>query len=464
MRTKVLIGLLVLPALAGCLGSTAPAGSASLDATADPVEQLRDLLRADHDHTDPTLHNDSHAIDAVGYSPLIGDEDQTGAYTEVDYHDGHVVMPSKIPVGGFVIADVTDPTSPEVVSWYKASDMYTPDAKWGPDGNWIFLASHGFNAQVPNLGTDHEGPIPYGVHAVDVSDKQDPKLSSYMQCGTSGVHNVHVADIGGTVYVFGACYDSFLNRVVIGRFDPTSGQLVRVNEFSLGNLVEGNLGSVHDMVIDEDPVEGTPVLTVSYGGQGAVWVDVSDPMDPSVLGQWRWEGSDHVVDDHPRFLHYAELYEKTVDGQRVAVAAPEYSSHGHTGQVWIINVTDWNTPTLYSAWEGVANVSYSASDEDPASVYRYSPHNFILHEGTFYIAHNHAGLWAVDFASSRERLTDPKPLGFFAASHDPGHDVPIDNAPDYWGVDVDEEGNLYVSDRGTGLYVLHPAFGHGHHH
>lgn len=476
MQRPLLAIALVVPVLAGCIGGISGSGvgdevdgadTASLD---DAVEQLRDLLAADHDHQNATLHDDAKGLTEVGWNGLIGEEDRPAGYTEIDLHDDLAVMVTKIPVAGFVIVDVSDPTAPEVVSWTKSGHKYAPDAKWGPDGDWVFTGAHADSYDADNVDsiTDHKGPHPLGINAWDASDKTDVTHSSYMQCGSSGVHNVNVAEIDGTIYVFGACYDSYLNRVVIAEFDPAAGQLIRLGEFSLGDLVAGNVGSVHDMVVNEDPVDGKPVLTVSYGDEGIVWVDVTDPVQPEMLGQWTWEGSDHVQGDHPRFLHYAELYEETVDGRRITVAAPEYGGHDHTGQAWIVNTTDYSSPELLGAWEGAANVSYSADEDDPSAFYRYSPHNFRLQDGIFYIANNHAGVWAVDFATSVERLHDPTPVGFFAAANDPGHEVPIDSAPDFWGIAVDED-HVYTSDRGTGLYVLELAddaghLGHSHEH
>lgn len=473
MRTKVLSLALIVPVLAGCIGGISESGvddGIGDDTLDEAVAALQELLAADHDHQDPLLHNDSKGLTEVGWHALIGEEDQPGAYTEIDLHDDHVLMVTKVPVAGFVIVDVSDPAEPELVSWTRSGHKYAPDAKWGPDGDWVFTGAHlpGYNADNAGSITDHEGPHPLGINAWDASDKTDVTHSSYLQCGTSGVHNVNVAEIDGTIYVFGACYDSYLNRVVIAEFEPTTGQLIRLGEFSLGDLVAGNVGSVHDMVVNEDPVDGKPVLTVSYGNQGVVWVDVTDPVQPEMLGQWTWEGSEHVRGDHPRFLHYAELYEETVDGRRITVAAPEYGGHGHTGQAWIVNTTDYEAPELIGAWDGAANVSYSGNESDPSALYRYSPHNFKLQDGIFYIANNHAGVWAVDFATSLERLRDPKPVGFFAAANDPGHEVPIDSAPDFWGIDLDED-HVYVSDRGTGLYVLEMSddaghIGHSHEH
>lgn len=469
MRTVALAALLlILPGLAGCVGSFGASGPGATTRDAAPdlagaVEELKTSMRADHEHRDPMLHDEAWGLEVVGYSGLVGHELAPGSYTEIDQMGDHALMVTKLPVGGFVVADVSDPADPKVLSWYKAGDMYAPDVKFGPRSDYAFLATHDVDQDTQDLFElqTYQSPIPLGVHAVDITDKENPQWSSYMHCGTSGVHNVNVADIGGTTWVFGACYDSFVNRVVIGQFDEATGLLVRVNEFSLGDHVEGNVGSVHDMVVSQDPVDDIPVLTVSYGNEGIVWVDVSDPTAPEVLGQWRWEGSDHVTGDHPRFLHYAELAPMTHHDRRITVAAPEYGSHDHTGQFWFVDVTDWDAPKLLSTWEVDEAIGFDADDEDPSSLYRYSPHNFKLHHGVLYLVHNHAGVWAVDFASTAERLTDPETLGFYAGAHDPGHDVPIDSAPDFWGIDVDER-YLYVSGRGTGLYVLDASAVAGH--
>ncbi len=449
MRRLWTIVILAALTTAGCLGAlqtddTSLEGASATDSAGD----LDMLLHAEHDHTDTTAHEHVENFTLRAHNPLIGTAKDPGAYTEVDVHGDMAVVTMKEPTGGFVLVDISNPDHPEVLSTYESGPNYGPDTKFGPQGEYVFIATHGgvedtrSRDEAQDLADD-ESPIPYGVQMVDITDPRDPEWVSYMHCGTSGVHNVETAELGGSTWVFGACYDSFVNRVVFGEVvdTPAGPELVRQGEFSLGGYVEGNMGSVHDMVVNEDPITGEPVLTVSAGGEGVVWVDVTDPTEPEMLGQWK------AMAKGEKFLHYAELYETTVDGRRITVAAPEYWSHTHSGYAWIIDTTDYDDPQLLSKYRLDSELTY----EDG---YLYSPHNFQLHEGTILWAHNHAGLVAVDFASTPERLEDPRFAGVYLNGADPGHDIPIDYAPDVWGVDLDDEGNIYVSDRGSGLHVV----------
>lgn len=452
---RLVIALTVTVALAGCIGALDDGELALGTSSADEgpvnetVNRLEALLKADHDHTKVHGHEHVENFDLVGYNPLIGTKEEPSSYADVDIHNTTAVVSTKLPQGGFVLVDVSEPARPEVLSFYESGPNYQPDAKFGPHGDHVFIATHGGVATgAPDSLQDihdDESPIPYGVHMVDVTDRRNPEFVSYMQCGSSGVHNVHTTEIQDTTWVFGACYDSFVNRVVIGQVTEGPGDgktLTRVGQFSTGNFVEGDMGSVHDMVVNEDPKTGDPVLTVSYGSQGVVWVDISDPMNPEKLGQWKDMGKDE------NFLHYAELYTETVDGKRITVAAPEFWSHPHSGYVWIIDATDWENPKTLSKWRLSDDLTYETG-------YLYSPHNFELRDGKVFIAHNHAGLHAIDFASSPDRLEDPKHVGTYLKAKDPGHDILNEYANDYWGIqEGPTEDTFVVSDRGAGLHVV----------
>lgn len=452
-RLSLAVTITVTLALAGCIGALDD-GQLALGSSSDQgpvnetVDELENLLKAEHDHTDPTDHQHVEGFDQVAFDNLVGTARDPGAYADIDLHNDTAVISSKQPTGGFVLVDVANPAHPGVLSFYESGPNYQPDAKFGPDGDLVFVAAHGGVATgAPGSLEgiqDTESPVPYGIHMVDVSDPRNPQHVSYMQCGTSGVHNVHTAEVDGSTWVFGACYDSFLNRVVVGEVQetPAGETLTRVDEFSLGDLVGGNVGSVHDMVVHEDPKTGDPILTVSYGSEGVVWVDITDPAEPEMLGQWK------DMADGEEFLHYAELYTETVDGKRITVAAPEFWSHPHSGYVWIIDATDWENPETLSRWRLSDDLAYETG-------YLYSPHNFALDDGKVFITHNHAGLHAIDFASSPERLEDPEHLGTYLQAEDPGHDYVMDYAPDYWGIQKGPAEDTFVlSDRGAGLHVV----------
>jgi hypothetical protein len=453
---RLVLALAVAVALAGCIGALDDgelAVGTSSDDGPGPVEnttdELTSLLKADHDHTDVAGHEHVESFELEGYNPLIGTSEEPTSYADVDLHNTTAAVSTKQPQGGFVLVDVEDPDAPEVLSYYESGPNYQPDAKFGPDGDYVFMATHGgavtTDPETVRGMQDDESPTPYGVHMVDVTDRRDPDFVSYMQCGSSGVHNVHTTEVDGTTWVFGACYDSFVNRVVIGQVEEgPEGQetLVRTGEFSLGSFVEGNRGSVHDMVVNEDPKTGDPILTVSYGSEGVVWVDISDPSSPEMLGQW----NDMPMNEE--FLHYAELYTETVDGKRIVVGAPEYWSHPHSGFTWIIDATDWENPETLGTWRLSDDLTYETG-------YLYSPHNFELRDGKIFLAHNHAGLHAIDFASSPDRLEDPKHVGTYLKAKDPGHDIRNEYANDYWGIQEGPTDDTFVvSDRGAGLHVV----------
>jgi len=413
--------------VAGCAGPVAVSPPALQGSALAGVglALLESALVNDHDHTDPVEHpGASWRMHDVFWTNLPTDGTALSPASEFIIHGHYAYVSLFHPSGGFVIMDLTDPARPKEVGHFDAGTAYVNDVEVSPDGHWAFLPTSPIETRENNpLG----GGLPvlgdYGVQVVDVSDVTAPKLAAVWIAPDPtrdpnsprtlvsglGYHRLDIEVIGGAQYVFGASLG--YPRVDILRFDLAPvPRLVLVGVYLSDDAKDPTKDhassptgfGVHDVTVDPDPLEGFPLMAVAHWRSGAHFVDVSDPANPRFLGRWN---------DFPLpggNVHNVEF--TAIEGQRIAVAVPEYPGGDAQGAVWVVNVTDFANASLLGSW----SLPGSHPTGGAAAATRnhvFSTDRTLLRNGTLFDAHFHAGAIVLDIATL-SKAAAPEMLGF----------------------------------------------------
>jgi hypothetical protein len=456
--------------LAGCVGPpSAPSGpdggAATFDAAAVEAA-LGAPLVLDHDHTRGSLHAGAFNVDFVAWSSLGVTLGENGFANFVFWNStgeqlAFVAIDGDATGGGFVVADVRDPRHIVPLGRYQVKGSGIQEVRAFPDGSRVVM-----NVQeLPSAGvlTDVQGLQDCGVclHVVNVEDRAQPRLESVIPVAVVGSHNMEIATYGNDVYVFyvgqltGHPKEPVGNEVNIARLvqTPLGWQLVKVAEYRHAQAAaEVGLSFPHDVVVTEHPLTQQRIAWVSHWAGGAITVDVTDPLAPRELSVLADPAPSEVVDIH----WYAP--EPRPRGERlIAWSAPEIRTLGSgTGVVRAYDATDPAAVQQLGTWELPGDLVIPGQ-------FLFSPHitQPDPERGLLAVSHYHAGVWVLDITNPER----PRALGYYLPHGDPAQ--PYDG-PIWWkkpNFDPDgflpnvyqarwKDGLLWVTERGTGLYVL----------
>lgn len=451
-RVPTLLLLAAAVVVAGCLGTTGPP---SADPTTTPglfgEVPLPRLPAPDHDfttaidpdhgglpggHALPELHAHGYGLELVGYTPmteLFEGESPTGqssGYIALDTWGTYVCVTHFGGTGGVSIVDIADPAAPRVVSSVD-SGMVNSDCQFTDDGDHLVLATiAGVTDGVPEAPPPVGDAGAKGVNVYDVSDKTNPRyLFRDQQCAEiNSYHNVFTAKIDGTNYIF----QMYTACILAIEPDGTSARVV-------GHVEEAR----HDMWVGHHPVTGEWVL-VTGAGQGTRVYDISDPADPTLLGEWH-------SDDFEGWHRQWPLMQ-TVEGRALLVVAGE-TGGGETEPYTVLDFTDPTDLFEVGHWE----VPGKPVSPEP-NFFTFSPHEFETWNGYVAAGNYHAGVWLFDVGTPA-RAAEPVTLGYYLPHEDPREhggtwNRPFAFNPDVWGAYFDERGYVVTADWGSGLYVL----------
>ena len=459
LRTVTLL-LLTVALVAGCVAPSAQeeVGTAgNLPGFAPLVPPVPDfdfstVVDPDHaNHQLPQLHEGGHGLSLLGHA-AIGDlfpPTTRGSITQVDVWDTWAVVSGMEGGLAFAIVDIADPKAPKPVSWWPSTaNGWT--ARFSDDGRYVFYGCQTFapnpgtglayNPTAHLLGTCEDAGAPHlpggnpaGVVVVDVADKAAPRFVTFLPVG--GSHNLFVANIGGSDYVFTA-------STAILRFDREAGSLEVVAE----------VPGVHDATVAKHPVTGDWLMFT--GTKELTIYDVNDPASPQVV---------YEAPEDAGFVgwHEQTLIPGLVDGRVVLALGGETfsSTSGIPDRVDFVDVTDPTNVTLLSSWRPPFESAL------PWAGYLYSVHEMAATPtGQVAVAWYHAGVWVLD-VSTQERQAEPVVLAAYLPSGLPNvapstfTQTAVPYVPFVWGAGWDARGHLVVPDMHTGLYVLEPSWG-----
>ncbi|HUR24735.1 MAG TPA: hypothetical protein VM327_01825 [Candidatus Thermoplasmatota archaeon] len=458
MKTPAATALAVLVMLAGCAArpGTDPSASGNGGSAIDPAEfAALPFLETEHDHIDPSLHQGGiRGWTLTAHLPLEEDRG-TGYQGEIDVMGDLLVAAFEQNPGGVTLVDISDPDHPQRLSHIALDDVVVADVKLSPDAKTLFVATCTWlllGGQVARLdnGPDKLATLAdaIGVVAYDVSDPSEPRRISTSPVGRDGVHMIDLHVIDGRLYVFATTpfyslhflATQFLpvgspdNSVEILRWDGRL--LVPVSRYDAPEKIGTDFA--HDMTVVDD---GDQVLMLTAYYDDASIADVTDPASPRHLGSFDLTDNGITGSD----VHTVMM--QRVGDRRILVTSPEL---GTGGEILTIDATDPAHPTLLGRW--------GLPHWDQLEGSFWSPHNVNLLDGRAYLAHYHAGAWVLDL-STDAALAQPTVQAYFAPAdldHPPAKNFLYNGeAPSTWDV-LPAKGRVFVSDMGSGLYVLKP--------
>lgn len=455
-----LVALLALAslALAGCVTPPSDVEAASAPRTA--IEALPHLELTDaHDHKDRASHAASWNVETLGWNPIAPDGTKLGRYNHVVTQGGLAFVTAyaleKGAPGGLAILDVTG-DEPALLSTFEMPDLTPIDVDVSGDGKYVVVAGHRDNrVTLPAAAQACTGTpmvdvctpfVPSGVYLFDVTDPKAPKRVGAWTSLPSGAHTAKVEEIDGEHYVFIASYGfAYASRLAshveilhYNKAAPGGARLEPAAKFFAPES-SGNDGArrvfVHDMFVEPHP-DGRLLMYVSYWDGGVVIADVTDPKEPRHVATWK----DFDAATYGN-VHFARPI-GVIDGRHITMAAPEYGSAEHSGEMYVLDTTDPAKPKLLSKW---------TLPGDPVNDgnYRFSPHNFDPDGTRVAYAHYHGGVWVLDLAIPEA----PAVVGYTVPIAP--LDVAIETEEDagnVWAAVWTDAGTLLASDIGTGLH------------
>ena len=466
-----------MKAAAGLFGTAAVAGAGS----GHPTVGLRSRMFEGNEPEERSRNVDLesyHSLGGVGSESVSGDasEPHFGGLFEFRPADDVAVISvfssrRPTPQRGLAVLDISDFTRAEserelnnasltVLSFVRNDNGGAAwmDAKLSDDGQYAFVSQQPFPAVFLEAGdgatTDGHSADPdaKGALVVDISDPGNPEIVAKGEGQSeTGPHNAWYHQIGGGEYVFTNAGDVY-------EFDRSTETLRPVSFWDLGG---------HDLVVQDDPRHGIPIMYYSDWNGGLRLFDVSDPTVGDItdqeLGVFEMDRA-HFSVPTPTLLH----------GKRLAVAGQENPSSddganvegGQSGFLYLVDCdpiddvlageeagpvhlgtasdtvptdqqaaadTELDRWTLFESLEtewgdvpGFQHEQERAEDPDDDFEqydgfpdYNLSPHNFDINvDGKIAVGHYHAGTRFVDITRDLELESD----GY----HREYRDIPLD--------------------------------------
>lgn len=464
----VVLALLSL-ALAGCLGQGGvppspqqpPPGDVDHAAIAAAIGEP---IVLDHDHTKGSLHTASHNVAFVAWSTLGITLGENGFANFVFWNDTDeelaFVAVDGDAEGGFVIADVRDPRAIRPLGTYRVPGSGFQEVRVFPDGKRALLNVQERPDPLQVVGAG-PGACSVCIHVVNIEDRTAPRLESLLPVQVLGTHNMDIHVQGGEPLVYyvgqltGHPKEPVGNEIGIARLveGPLGAQLVPFGTYRHAEAAtEQGLSFPHDVMVFEHPFTQQHIAYVSHWTGGAITVDVSNPQAPRELHAEADPAPSEVSD-----IHWFAPEPRPRGDKLFAWSAPEIRNLATgSGVLRAYDVTDPAAFTQVGTWELPGPVIIPGQ-------FLFSPHITIpdLDRGLLAVSHYHAGVWVLDITDP----TTPRALGYYMPHGDP--EAPYDG-PLWWkkpNFDPDgfapnvyqarwKDGLLWVTERGTGLYVL----------
>ncbi len=470
--------LLTVSSLAGCLAGNDKSGNDTLlDPWRDPGTGaiLHDALDAAigepvevlHDHNDPSLHGGSFNMDFVSWSNLgitLGDNGFANFVLWDDPDGGEslaLVAVDGDTEGGFVIVDVSDPRNLSVLGRYWIQGNGIQEVRITPNGEFAVM-----NVQeIPQPGAlgdgDLEGDCSVCIHVVNIQDRTNPQRVSVWPVELLGTHNLDFEKYGNDLYLFyvgqplGTPGVDVGNHVWIARFvqSGTDAQIFPVSRLAHDTSNDAGRSFPHDVLVDAHPTTNQKIAYVSHWQGGAITYDVTDPLNPKKLDVHADPAPSEVSNIH----WFMQEPQERADGRVIAWSAPEIGElDSGSGVIRAYDVTNPADIIQIGTWQLPGEVTIPDR-------FIFSPHTAIADQarGLLAVSHYHAGLWILDASTPEE----PRNLGYFMPQGDPNapYTGPLwwkkpNFSPEGYGPNVYQarwkDDLLWVTDRGTGFYVL----------
>ncbi|MEA3136516.1 MAG: hypothetical protein QOC71_797 [Thermoplasmata archaeon] len=522
MRARLALAIAVVSAgslLAGCLSDDGPAvGPDGRDANGDLV--FRDdwaehaLPYSDHDHHDPLQHAglSTPNFEELGWDPLLSDYygRSAGGYLCGDSVDTGERRLSAVhgytTDVAFELVDVTNGSAPQVLGEFVMPRAASRDVAITPDGNHIAIAvstpdagpvppraALGLDELLPEMtwksscnagpvpvtwkpslresllatltGPEQQAPWPPGVMLVSISDPKNIVVEGYYSLPVLGAHSIYAGELDGQTIVIASVVNLVAQVSNFWFFEVTEGpQPLRFLSLFQDRADGGGAALINghnDGVVQVHPVTGQKLAYLANWHQGMIILDMANPMVPVVLGRWSDNAgvtNTDLVQDGTGDVHEAIPLDTTWNGRHYTFIGQEILDHPTntpSGLVHIVETTDPAHPVEVATWTLPVDVVW-----DEAGV--FSTHYLSFWKETLFVAHYHAGVWAVDLSGIADGdLTDadkhPPAVGVYVpanVSPKPPPKGPDDWTPTIMDTNVLRNGDVVVWDNKSGIYVV----------
>lgn len=427
-----------------------------------------------HDHLDPAQHQFSCGMEQVAFDSLKVELEERSDVVlgEMDVKGDLAVVGVAYPESGFLLFDVSDPSQPGFLTWYRSAQCENigADVDCGafvdlsPDLKTVFISKQQITAAQSSTLDNGEFtvlPADYpGIEVVDITNRKKPLLRQTLpQLSVGGVHTTRSFDVpsegGAGPREPGTYTVSVANGVgvSINRVGP-AGVLIPVGVIEMDEL--------HDTFIQEDPLTKRTLMYVAGGFDTGFYVyDMTAPSAPVGLGEW--DITPQCANDW--YSHTLDV--TTVNGRRIVTMPVELidffgnqstadrnkgcgklaGNGDFAGPMFIVDATDFSKlgpldATDTEAQEVTGGVMQKRSEETLITLWTnaanraggeltFSPHNQQIVGNKIYLSGYHSGITVLDatkaFAGQNVR---PKELAFAVPSN--AETRPI--APDAGGV------------------------------
>ena len=350
---------------------------------------------------------------------------------------------------GWSILDVTDPTTPQLVT-------YIP----GPENTWTIQIQVAEGKMITALeriapgwgGVDGQA-FAEGFFIFDVSEPTKPRRIGHFQTGSTGTHRnfydggnfIHAAagapGMAGKIYRIVDIADPAKPREV-GRFslpEQASGATASGLKFSLH-------GPAH--------IEGARAY-LSYGDGGAIILDVSELSRPRMVSQLAFRGITATQGIHT-FLPLPRRRIALVNDEAIRENGDE-----NLNMAGVVDISNESQPRLISLFPLPEPPAETGLNNFYEKGGRFGPHNqhhpnhqacLEERDDMAYLTYFNAGLRIYDIRDPRA----PKEIAYFIPP-DPKTRIgtkPSQLVAQTEDVLVDRRGCVYISDKNQGIYIL----------
>ena len=350
---------------------------------------------------------------------------------------------------GWSVLDVTDPTTPQLVT-------YIP----GPENTWTIQIQVAEGKMITALeriapgwgGVDGQA-FAEGFFIFDVSEPTKPRRIGHFQTGSTGTHRnfydggnfIHAA--AGAPGMAGKIYR------IVDIADPAKPR--EVGQFSLpeqasGAATSGLKFSLHGPA----HIEGTRAY-LPYGDGGAIILDISELSRPRMVSQLAFRGITATQGIHT-FLPLPRRKIALINDEAIRENGDE-----NLNMAGVVDISNESQPRLISLFPLPEPPAETGLNNFYEKGGRFGPHNqhhpnhqacLEERDDMAYLTYFNAGLRIYDIRDPRA----PKEIAYFIPP-DPKTRIgtkPSQLVAQTEDVLVDRRGCVYISDKNQGIYIL----------
>lgn len=357
---------------------------------------------------------------------------------------------------GLSIVDVTDPTNPTLLKYIPGA-ANTWDFNLDLHDNLLITA---LQRPGPGWGLDPDQSREEGVRIWDISDPVGPRLLSHWRTGSTGTHRNGYP--GGRYANLAANMPGYRGQILVflDVSDPKNPK--EAGRWWMPGQKETEPPAPQPISFHGPAIIDGDKAYLGYG-PAIVILDISDIAHPTVIGELRVRPpfGQLPVHDVQLIKHRNLLY---ANGEATAGDSPPGSVACETGPLTLsglIDIKDPSRPTLISLFPTPVPPTGApyASFCDKGG--RFGPHNanILSHSpdveqpgDLIYVTYFNAGVRIFDIRNPRL----PKEVGWFVPPtpvkrYGPKPDQLVTQTED---VLVDTRGNIYITDKQWGIFVL----------